>query len=457
MTPALKPYASVMPSGVPWLGDIPKHWPLIRIKALLAERSEKGHQDRPLLAATQTKGVVRKESYENRTVLALKDLHLLKLVEEGDFVISLRSFQGGIEYARDSGIISPAYTVLYPKDSRHHSFLALLFKSRPFVDALVLSVTGIREGQNIDYGRLARSALPLPPPREQTAIARFLDHMDRRIQKYIRAKEKLIALLDEYKQALIHQAVTGQIDVRTGEPYEEYKESGVEWIGMAPKHWGVAPLKRVLTNLVDCEHKTAPRVDTSNYYVIRTSAVRNGSLNWDGAYCTDSNSFDAWTRRCVPRYGDVIFTREAPAGEACLVPRGRQVCLGQRTVLLRTDDERYVPSFLVHMIYQGPPRFRIELASQGTTVGHFNVDEIGSMPVLLPPIEEQKRIVATLALTTSLLGKASSQTQREVHLFNEFRARLIADVVTGKLDVRDAAAALPDVDPSESEATATAA
>ena len=82
----------------------------------------------------------------------------------------------------------------------------------------------------IDFNGGAQYGVPSPPVREQTAIARFLDHMDRRIQKYIRAKEKLIALLDEYKQALIHQAVTGQIDVRTGEPYPEYKESGVEWL-----------------------------------------------------------------------------------------------------------------------------------------------------------------------------------------------------------------------------------
>ena len=296
-------------------------------------------------------------------------------------------------------------------------------------------------------------AIAVPATRyEQRAIARYLDHMDRRIQKYIRAKEKLIALLDEYKQALIHQAVTGQIDVRTDEPYAEYKESGVEWVEMAPKHWSVVPLKRVLTKLVDCEHKTAPRVDTSKCYVIRTTAVRNGSLNWEGAYCTDPNSFEEWTRRCVPRYGDVIFTREAPAGEACIVPRGRQVCLGQRTVLLRPDHGRYAPSFLVHMIYQGPPKVRIELATQGTTVGHFNVDDVGSMPVLLPTIQEQKRIVATLALMTGRIDEASSQTQQELHLLNEFRTRLIADIVTGKLDVREPAAKLPEVDTIRNEA-----
>src|SRR3990172_1590129 len=94
MSITLKPYPEYKGSGVPWLGQVPKHWGLRRMKTILRERSEKGYPNEPLLAATQTKGVVRKEQYENRTVLALKDLHLLKLVRVGDFVISLRSFHG---------------------------------------------------------------------------------------------------------------------------------------------------------------------------------------------------------------------------------------------------------------------------------------------------------------------------------------------------------------------------
>src|SRR5918994_1286199 len=100
----LRPYPKMKDSGLPWLGAVPEHWELRRMKTVLRERVQKGFPDEPLLAATQTKGVVRKEEYENRTVLALKDLHLLKLVRVGDFVISLRSFQGGIEYAREQGI-----------------------------------------------------------------------------------------------------------------------------------------------------------------------------------------------------------------------------------------------------------------------------------------------------------------------------------------------------------------
>jgi type I restriction enzyme, S subunit len=222
----IKSYPAMKDSGVPWLGEVPEHWRLLRTKTLLRERVQKGFPDEPLLAATQTKGVVRKDQYENRTVLALKDLHLLKLVRAGDFVISLRSFQGGIEYAREQGIISPAYTVLYPAQPRAHGYLARLFKSKPYVENLSLYVTGIRQGQNIDYEKLSRSQLPVPPIPEQAAIVRFLDHADRRIRRYIAAKQKLIKLLEEQKQAIIHRAVTRGLD-----PNVHLKPSGVPWFG----------------------------------------------------------------------------------------------------------------------------------------------------------------------------------------------------------------------------------
>lgn len=256
MIDGLKPYPKMRNSGEPWLGAVPAHWTLRRAKTLLRERVEKGFPDEPLLAATQTKGVVRKDRYENRTVLALKDFHLLKLVREGDFVISLRSFQGGIEYARDRGIISPAYTVLYPVLPKMHGYLAWLFKSKPYVENLSLYVTGIRQGQNIDYEKLSRAGLPMPPESEQEAIVRFLDHTDRRIRRYIRAKQKLIKLLEEQKQAIIHRAVTRGLD-----PNVRLKSSGVEWLEDVPEHWDVVALKRVLRQLVDCEHKTAPEVE----------------------------------------------------------------------------------------------------------------------------------------------------------------------------------------------------
>ena len=129
----------------------------------------------------------------------------------------------------------------------------------------------------ISEGEIKELRVQLPPLSEQFAIVRFLDHAERRIRRYIRSKERLIELLEEQKQAIIHQAVTGQIDVRTGQPYPAYKDSGVEWLGKVPVHWHVIALKRILDLLVDCEHKTAPAVDESEYRVVRTTAVRRGS------------------------------------------------------------------------------------------------------------------------------------------------------------------------------------
>ena len=154
MTNKLRQYDEYRKSDLLWLDRIPRHWKLKKIKHLFKERTEKGYPDEPLLAATQAKGVVPKSMYENRTVTAEKDLHLLKLVEVGDFVISLRSFQGGIEYAYYRGIISPAYTIMVPNEAVNRGYFRYLAKSQPFLELLGFCVTGIREGQNIDYGIL---------------------------------------------------------------------------------------------------------------------------------------------------------------------------------------------------------------------------------------------------------------------------------------------------------------
>ncbi len=437
----LKPYPEVKDSGVEWLGKVPVHWDLRRTKSLLVQRSEKGFPDEPLLAATQTKGVVRKEKYENRTVLALKDLQLLKIVRVGDFVISLRSFQGGIEFAREQGIISPAYTILYPSERDHQPYIAKVFKSRPYIENLSLFVTGIRQGQNIDYERLARSYLPLPPLSEQAAIVRFLDHADRRIRRYIRAKQKLIALLEEQKQAIIHQAVTGQIDVRTGEPYPAYKSSGVEWLGDVPEHWERRRLKTLLRSVdrrsltgketllslrrdhgvvVYAEHFARPpqgrtlvgfKLVSSGQLVVNRMQANNGLV-----FCSRINGLVS------PDYS--VFEMREPIQMQFL------------SDLLRTSGYR--------------AHFRRKSTGLGTgTAGFLRLydEKLLETKVFLPPEGEQILILKALAEGMAKTNRLVEREQRELQLIGEYRTRLIADIVTGKLDVREAAAKLPKVDP----------
>ena len=193
-----------------WIHELPVHWETVKIKRLFDERVEKGYPEEPLLAATQNMGVVPKNVYGQRTVEATKDLELLKLVRKGDFVISLRSFQGGIELAHYQGIISPAYTVMIPKGITTEYF-KYLAKSKVFIELLKQCVTGIREGQNIDYTKLKGIRIPVPPVEEQIKIAAYLDSIDARID----ARIKEISLLKKYKASISSDIVTGKIDVRS--------------------------------------------------------------------------------------------------------------------------------------------------------------------------------------------------------------------------------------------------
>lgn len=218
----LDPNVPMKESGIEWLGKIPAHWEVRKIKNCLQERSEKGYPNEPILCATQSRGVIPQDMYDNRVVVVNKDFDKLKLVKCGDFVISLRSFQGGIEYAYYQGIISAAYTILTPKDKRNSEYFKHLFKSHDFIQLLQTCVTGIREGQNINYAMLAKHFIPIPPIEEQQKIVLYIKNRLYVIDEYISKLKAEINYLQEYKQRLISDVVTGKVDVRGVEiPNEE--------------------------------------------------------------------------------------------------------------------------------------------------------------------------------------------------------------------------------------------
>ena len=214
VTRGLNPNVPMKDSGQIQFGEIPAHWDSVKMKYCFTQRSEKGFPNEPVLCATQSKGVIPQSLYENRVVVVNKGFEGLKLVKVGDFVISLRSFQGGIEYAYYQGIISAAYTILTPKDRRNSQYFKYLFKSHPFIQLLQTCVTGIREGQNINYAVLGNNFIPIPPIEEQNAIVEYIEAKTNSIDKMIDALKAEIDRLTEYKQRLISDVVTGQINVQ---------------------------------------------------------------------------------------------------------------------------------------------------------------------------------------------------------------------------------------------------
>ena len=436
-SPHLKPYPFYKPSGVEWLGDVPVHWDMRRTKSLLKERSQKGFPNEPLLAATQTRGVVRKEYYENRTVLALRDLHLLKLVCPGDFVISLRSFQGGIEYAHDRGIISPAYTILYPENPDIHGYLAWLFKSKPYIENLILHVTGIRQGQNIDYGRLCVSKIPLPPLPEQTAIVRYLDHTDERIRRYVSSRERLIELLEEYRQAVIHHAVTRGLD-----PDVRLKPSGVDWLDDMPAHWEAKRLKTIGRIRYGLGHP--PRELADGLPLIRATNVDHGRIIDKNLLYIDPLDVPSG-RDAILREKEIIVVRSgAYTGDSAIVPKAYDGAITGYDMVVSVTGAQ--PEFVAMALLCKYVRDdQLIVASTRSAQPHLNAEELGTAIFLIPPLHEQAAIVTYLDKATADIDAAIDRARREIELLGEYRTRLIADVVTGKVDVREAAAELSAV------------
>lgn len=200
-------------TNIAWLPEIPAHWEQRKIKYVFGERSEKNHPDEPMLSATQSEGVILQSKYSGRVVVVNTGFEGLKFVKVGDFVIHLRSFQGGIEIAHDQGIISSAYTILSPNYPEYSDYYKYLFKCSPFIDLLKTCVTGIREGQNINYSKLKQNFVPVPPLSEQRLIVSYISNKSVKIDNLIENINKEIESIREYKQRLISDVVTGQIKV----------------------------------------------------------------------------------------------------------------------------------------------------------------------------------------------------------------------------------------------------
>jgi len=218
VTRGLHPDVPLKPSGIPWLGDIPKHWEVVRSRRLFNVRTELARPDDVQLSATQSYGVIPQADYEarigRRVVKISMHLEKRRHVEKDDFVISMRSFQGGIERAWASGAIRSSYVVMKPDPSVEVSFFSYVLKSPGYIRALQATGDFIRDGQDLTYGNFRMVDLPLMPLPEQKEIAAYIESATKALEASIARTEREIALMQEYRTRLTADLVTGKLDVR---------------------------------------------------------------------------------------------------------------------------------------------------------------------------------------------------------------------------------------------------
>lgn len=436
----LKPYPEYQPSGSPWLGDVPAHWQVRKLRTLIRPRNERNRPDLPLLSVARERGVfVRSmtDPDENHNVIP-EDLSNYKVARAGSLVINkMKAWQGSMGIAPVDGIVSPAYYV-YDFAIEHHAFGQALLRSKPYVAHFAAASDGVRVGQwDLSIAGMREIPVLVPPPEEQATIVRFLDWANGRLEQAIRAKRKVIALLNEQRQAIVHRAVTRGIDAAA-----PVKESGVDGVGVIPTHWHLRRMKQVCARIVDCKNRTPDQVDGGEFVVVRTTNVRNGRFNLTGSFSTDSRNYQIWTQRGSPNVGDVFFTREAPVGEACLVPDHGKLCMGQRMMYFRPEPSLLDSEFLLHSIYGPVVRHYIQVAVNGSTVGHLRLGQVSAIPLLWCPLEEQRQIVAYIRSATGPLQIGIEKLEAEMELLQEYRTRMCADIITGRVDVSSVAQSL---------------
>ena len=444
----LKPYPAMKDSGAEWLGDVPSHWAVLPNRAIFEEVNERNCPGEPMLSVTIKRGVIRQqdllEDSFNKDISNV-DKSAYKVVRPGDIAYNkMRAWQGAIGVSPYQGIVSPAYVIERPRTEASPYYFHYLLRTPAFSKEAERCSYGIASDMwSLRPEHFKTIYVCVPPPSEQTAIVRFLNHVDRRIRRYIRAKQKLIALLEEQKQAIIHQAVTGQIDVRTSRPYPAYKPSGVDWLGVVPAHWEVRRLKSLLRRI---DQGVSPQAenylaDGAAWGVLKAGCVNRGVFKENEHKRLPANfSFDPNLAVAV---GDVLVSRAS--GSPHLVGSVGRVPFLKFKLILSDKTFRPVfnqdvdPDFTVLAMNSFYYRQQVEGAASGAEglANNLPLSSLKAFIFVIPPSEEQRKIIGYLRNSTNELLASVAHAEREISLLHEYRTRLIADVVTGKIDVRE--------------------
>ncbi|MCB2029929.1 MAG: restriction endonuclease subunit S [Rhodoferax sp.] len=443
----LKPHAAYKDSGQDWLGFIPAHWSLLRAKRLFREvdeRSKTGEEE--LLSVSHLTGVTPRRLKTVTMFLAESNVGH-KVCRPGDLVINtLWAWMAALGVTKHIGIVSPAYGVYRPTDEGGilPAYANHLLRTPLYAAEYQRRSTGVNSSRLRLYPeQFLRIPILVPPQDEQAAIVRFLDWANGRLERAIRAKRKVISLLLEQRQAIVRRGVT-----LGPNPAVPLKSSGIPWLVDIPDHWEVRPLKAVcriqsgITLGKDYGGK-----QTREFPYLRVANVQAGFLSLSAMKKVAVPPDEA--RRSTLKTGDVLMTEGGDPdklGRGCVWDGEIGECLHQNHVFaVRPVQSRLDPRFLAAQLgaHHAKAYFQ-STAKQTTNLASTNKTKIGQLQVLLPALDEQIEILAAIEKESRPLVDGISRFEREIELLREYRTRLIADVVTGKLDVRDAAACLPD-------------
>ena len=441
----LKPHAAYKDSGQDWLGSIPAHWSLLRAKRLFREvdeRSKTGKEE--LLSVSHLTGVTPRRLKTVTMFMAASNVGH-KVCRPDDLVINtLWAWMAALGVTRHTGLVSPAYGVYRPNEGGGMlpAYADHLLRTPMYAAEYQRRSTGVNSSRLRLYPQqFLRVPVLAPPLDEQVLIVRFLDWANLRLERTIRAKRRVIALLTEQKQAVIHRAVTSGLTAGVS-----LKPSGVPWLGDIPKHWTIRRLKSLSQFVTSGSRAWARYYSDTGSVFLRIGNISTTSVDLRLKRISYVNPpQDAEGERTRALKDDLLLSITAQIGAVGVVPEGLGAAfVNQHTALIRLRQKECVSRWIAYVLLSQFGKDQCRLLTNGGTKVGLTLGDVRCLAVLLPPLDEQHRIVAGVEGQTQELNAGITRLEREIELLREFRSRLVADVVTGKLDVREAASRLPD-------------
>lgn len=411
----MKAYDKYKPSSVDWIGDIPEHWQVKRLKWICA--FEYGDS-----LATDNRDTGEVPVFGSNGITGY---HSKAITKAPCIIIGRKGSFGKINWSDEKCFpIDTTYFVDETKTSNNLKWLFYLLQNLE-LDSFSKD-TGVPGLSREDaYSKVA----PFPSPSEQTAIADYLDEKTAQIDSLIKNKVQLIQLLKEERTAIINQAVTRGIN-----PNIKFGHSGIGWLGDIPEHWKVVPLTKYLESIIDYRGKTPTKSD-SGVFLVTARNIKNGEINYSLSqeYILEEE-FEKTMQRGALEIGDVLFTTEAPLGEAANVDR-TDVAVAQRVIKFRARKGILNNYFLKHWILS--PMFQQDLMSYatGSTALGIKGSKLFHLKLLLPPIDEQQAILDFIAEQSKKFENTIVKIEKEIGFMREYRTALISEVVTGKIKV----------------------
>ena len=431
-----KQYPSYKNSGVEWLGDVPEDWEVIPSKFYFTERKEKAESSDKQLTASQKHGIIFQEDFmaENgRVMVVMKNPEILKKVRPNDFVISMRSFQGGLELSYLEGSISSAYVMLKPNlNVVDIEYFKYLFKTTRYIQSLQSTSNLIRDGQALRFNNFSQVKLVLPPKADQQKIVAFLDTETARIDTLIAKQEKLIELLEEQRKSIISHAVTKGLN-----PNAPMKDSGVEWLGEVPDDWNFSRLDAV-SKIVrgNSAFSKMDLLESGKYVALqygKTYKVNEINESF-GSYVNQ----EFFKKSQITEFGDIILISTSETledlGHSCFYARHDVGLIGGEQFLLKPKNQNFGK-----YIYYATKAFSsyLQRYATGLKVFRFNLDDLKKIYIPDISLVEQQKIAEFLDKETARIDISVLKQKSLIEKLKEYRASIISHAVTGKIDVRE--------------------